>query len=256
MDRTKNRNNESAETGDNFIYGRKPILELLNNSPGSLKEVYLSNNSNIVEIRGLLESKKIKFNNVQIHDLDKLVNNANHQGVVAKITAKQAVDIAQLIKFSLNEGNKILLILDQVQDPHNLGAIFRVAEATGIDGIIISKTNSSPVTSSVRKVSAGATEFLKYSQVTNLAQSIEKLKKEGFWIMGTTLDAEGSSILDFDFPLPMAIVLGSEGTGMRALTKSLCDYLVQIPMQGKIQSLNVNQAASIVLFEAMKARLK
>lgn len=257
MEKQQTKNLSNYEINDNYIYGRKPILELLTYNSASLKEIYLSSGFSDQQIKELIDSKKIKCHSVPTQDLDKFVNKANHQGIVAKIIAKQAIDLSQLIKFTLGEeGNKILLILDQIQDPHNLGAIFRVAEATGIDGIILSKANSSPITASVRKVSAGATEFLKYSLVSNLAQTIEKLKKEGFWILGTSLDEKNQSLVGFDFPLPIAIVLGSEGTGMRVLTKSLCDYLVQIPMQGKIQSLNVNQAASIVLFEAMKARLK
>ncbi len=257
MEKHQAKSPHHSENSDSYIYGRKPILELLSFNPASLKEIYISTSFSDQQIKELIESKKIKNKSISAQELDKFVGMANHQGIVAKIIAKQAVDLNQLIKFSLGEeGNKILLILDQIQDPHNLGAIFRVAEATGIDGIIISKANSSPITASVRKVSAGATEFLKYSLVANLAQTIEKLKKEGFWILGTSLDEKSKSVLGFDFPLPIAIVLGSEGTGMRALTKSLCDYLVQIPMQGKIQSLNVNQAASIVLFEAMKVRLK
>ena len=149
-------------------------------------------------------------------------------------------------------GRGLILALDEVCDPQNLGAIFRVADAVGVDGIISTDKRSASLTDVARKASAGASEFIPFSVVKNLQRSFEELKKQGFWILGTALSDDAQSLYELDVGHPLVVVLGSEGSGMRELTKKSCDFLVEIPMRGVVESLNVSQAASVVLFELQR----
>jgi 23S rRNA (guanosine2251-2'-O)-methyltransferase len=144
-------------------------------------------------------------------------------------------------------------MLDEIQDPHNVGAILRTAECSGLNGVIITKHNSATITSTVTKVSAGATEHLKIRQVNNLSQTIDELKEKGFWIVGSSLE-NAKNYTEVDFKIPLALIVGNEEKGIRKLTASKCDFLVKIPMSGKIQSLNVSVATGILLFEILRQR--
>jgi 23S rRNA (guanosine2251-2'-O)-methyltransferase len=150
----------------------------------------------------------------------------------------------------------LVLILDSIQDPHNLGAIFRTAECAGVDGIIITINQSSPITETVEKISAGAVSYLKICKVNNLVQIIERLKKEGYWIVGSMLTSESKNYTDIDFNMPLAVIVGNEEKGIRKLVAENCDFLSKIPMKGKIDSLNVSVATGILLFEVMRQRQK
>lgn len=187
--------------------------------------------------------------------LDKLVDGNNHQGIVIEIEMPgvHSEDELKHIVLTLTEV-PFFLVLDQIQDPHNLGACLRTADAAGIHGIIITKDNSAGITPTVCKVASGAAETIPVYQVTNLARILRWLKQQNIWIMGSTGSAE-QSIFKADLTLPLALVMGTEGSGMRRLTQEQCDFLVKIPMLGRVESLNVSVAAGVMVYEVFKQRL-
>lgn len=186
--------------------------------------------------------------------LDQMSQTGAHQGVIAQAAVRAYSTIDEMLQLAQERGEQPLLILcDELTDPHNLGAIIRTAECAGAHGVIIPKRRNVGLTAVVGKASAGAVEYMPVARVSNLAQTIESLKKQGVWVFGT--DADGSSTLyQADLKGPTAIVIGSEGTGMSRLVSESCDVLVRIPMKGKITSLNASNAASILLYEAVRQR--
>ena len=188
--------------------------------------------------------------------LDKMTDGKNHQGIVIEVEIP-SVHSENELKHKVQTMTEVplFLVLDQVQDPHNLGACLRTADAAGVHGIIISKDNSSGITPTVCKVASGAAETVPVYQVTNLARILRWLKEQNIWIMGTSGNTE-ESIFSADLTIPLAIVMGTEGTGMRRLTEQQCDFLVKIPMVGQVESLNVSVAAGVMIYEAFKQRSK
>ncbi len=187
--------------------------------------------------------------------LDKMADGKNHQGIVIEIEMPGVHSEDELKHVVLNLSEiAFFLVLDQIQDPHNLGACLRTADAAGVHGIIITKDNSSGITPTVCKVASGAAETVPVYQVTNLARTLRWLKQQNIWVMGSTGDAE-QSIFKADLTIPLALVMGTEGTGMRRLTQEQCDFLVKIPMQGRVESLNVSVAAGVMVYEVFKQRL-
>jgi 23S rRNA (guanosine2251-2'-O)-methyltransferase len=187
--------------------------------------------------------------------LDKMADGKNHQGIIAEVeipSVHSENDLKHRIKTLPDI--PFFLVLDQVQDPHNLGACLRTANAAGVHGIIITRDNSSGITPAVCKVACGAAETVPVYQVTNLARTLRWLKEQNIWIMGSTGETE-QSIFSADLTIPLAIVMGTEGTGMRRLTSEQCDFLVKIPMVGQVESLNVSVAAGIMIYEVFKQRL-
>lgn len=246
-------------TSMQYTFGIHAVLSMLENNPDAISIIYVQKDRRDKKILALL---KIAQTNpaIEIRDekrsvLDTLVGGENHQGIVA---VRQSIriygenDIADLLN-AIAVGPPLLLVLDGVQDPHNLGACFRSAEAAGVHAIIVPKDKSVGMTATVIKVASGAVETIPFIQVTNLARAIERLKTAGIWIYGADSLAE-STIYDHDFAGPIALVLGAEGTGLRRLTKEMCDHLMKIPMQGRVGSLNVSVAAGICLFETVRQR--
>jgi 23S rRNA (guanosine2251-2'-O)-methyltransferase len=187
--------------------------------------------------------------------LDKMTDGKNHQGIVIEIEMPGVHSEDELKQIILNLSQiPFFLVLDQIQDPHNLGACLRTADAAGVNGIIITKDNSSGITPTVCKVASGAAETVPVYQVTNLARTLRWLKQQNIWVMGSTGDTE-QSIFEADLTIPLALVMGTEGAGMRRLTKEQCDFLVKIPMLGKVESLNVSVAAGVMVYEVFKQRL-
>lgn len=186
--------------------------------------------------------------------LDKMAEGKNHQGIVIEIEMPEmhSENVLKQNVLALTE-LAFFLILDQVQDPHNLGACLRTADAAGVHGIIIPKDNSSGITPTVCKVASGAAETIPVYQVTNLARTLRWLKQQNIWIIGSTGDAK-QSIFKADLTIPLALVMGTEGTGMRRLTQEQCDFLVKIPMLGRVESLNVSVAAGVMVYEVFKQR--
>jgi 23S rRNA (guanosine2251-2'-O)-methyltransferase len=185
-------------------------------------------------------------------ELDRMAGNAGHQGLVAVTSAKQYSDLDDLVAARRGE-HSLIVVLDGVEDPHNLGAILRTADAAGADGVVIPERRAAGVTGTVAKTSAGASEHLPVAKVTNISRALEELKAKELWIVG--LDERGQQTYDaVDYKMHCAIVLGAEGKGLHDLVRKHCDFAVSVPMQGQVASLNVSVAAGVVLFEVVRQR--
>lgn len=187
--------------------------------------------------------------------LDKMTDGKNHQGIVIEVEMPSVHSENELKhKIQTMTDVPLFLVLDQVQDPHNLGACLRTSDAAGVHGIIITKDNSAGITPTVCKVACGAAETIPVYQVTNLARTLRWLKEQNIWLMGTSGNTN-QSVFSADLTIPLALVMGAEGTGMRRLTEQQCDFLVKIPMVGQVESLNVSVAAGVMIYEAFNQRL-
>lgn len=235
-----------------YIYGRNTVKEKLK-SDENIDEAYVLETLKDDAIDSLLKKKKVKVVKCSRARLDKIANNSFHQGIILKVKEYETVDIDEIIVNNKDNDNALLLMLDGVVDPHNVGAILRTSEAIGVNGIIIPKNNSAPLNGTVAKTSTGAIELVPISKVTNLTTTIEKLKKEGYWIVG----AEAKESVDYrqvDYNGKIVLVLGSEGQGISRLVLENCDYRVRLPMIGKITSLNVSVASAILLYQVYNSR--
>jgi 23S rRNA (guanosine2251-2'-O)-methyltransferase len=239
----------------NIIIGRKPVLEALNSNE-EIEQVYIlfGQQGNIINaIRVAAKKRGIKCNQIPLERFKTYSPDKNAQGVVALKQDFKFSTLDEIISVSKKASLPLILILDEIQDPHNVGAILRSAECSGVNGVMLTKHNSATITSTVTKVSAGATEHLKICQVNNLSQTIDELKEKGFWIIGSSLE-NAKNYTEVDYKIPIALIVGNEEKGIRKLTASKCDFLVKIPMSGKIQSLNVSVATGILLFEILRQR--
>ena len=238
-----------------IVYGKQPVCEALEHRLSSVEKVFIQNKKDggpderLARLVAGLDGSQVK--KVNQEELDSLSNFSNHQGVVAKLSSQNSVSINELCQAA---SKKTIVALDEISDPQNLGSIFRVSEAAGVGAILNTKRRSASVTGVVRKASAGASEVLPICEVSNLVRALEELKKAGYWIIGTSLSAESQELYTSELPEPAVVVLGSEGKGLRPLVAKHCDVLISIPMQGKIQSLNVSQAAAVVLFELVRSQ--
>jgi 23S rRNA (guanosine2251-2'-O)-methyltransferase len=239
----------------NIIIGRKPVLEAIN-SGEELEQVYIlyGQKGNIIDaIRVAAKKSGIKINQIPLEKFRTLIQSTNAQGVAAIKPAYKFHSLENIISGAKSSSNPLILILDSIQDTHNVGAILRTAECSGVNGVIVTKYNSAPINATVVKTSAGATEHVKIAQVNNLANTIKVLKESGFWIVGSSLD-DAKLYTEVDFTVPIALIVGNEEKGIRKLTADKCDFMVKIPMAGKLQSLNVSVATGILLFEVMRQR--
>ncbi len=227
-----------------YIYGKNVANDYLNNNE-EIKKAYLNKNFNDQELLSKLNKKNINIKYLEKYELDKLVDGM-HQGIILEVKDYEYHDIEEFIN------KNFIVILDHIEDPHNFGAIIRTCEAAGVGGIIIPKDRAVKVNSTVIKVSTGAIENVPIAEVTNLNQTIEYLKKAGYWIVGTAM--EGTPYTEIDYNGKIAIVIGNEGNGMSHLVKENCDFIATIPMQGKTNSLNASVATGIIIFEALKNR--
>jgi 23S rRNA (guanosine2251-2'-O)-methyltransferase len=235
-----------------YIYGKNTVKEKLNSNE-EIEEAYVLDNLKDDALMNLFAKKKIKLIRCNRARLDKLVNNTFHQGVVIKVKEYDTIELNKLIDNNKDNENALMVILDGVVDPHNLGAILRTSEAIGVNGIIIPKNNSAPLNATVAKTSTGAIELVPISKVSNLTNAILKLKDAGYWIVG----AEAKEAIDYrsvDYKGKIALVLGSEGYGISRLVLENCDYRVKLPMVGKITSLNVSVATAILLYQVYNSR--
>jgi 23S rRNA (guanosine2251-2'-O)-methyltransferase len=240
---------------NDFIYGRNSVLEWLQSNL-QVRRIFLSKETKgnaFAEIIEMGNKRHIQIQHSERQQLDKLVQHSHHQGVVAEVFFKYAEIDDILDAAKAKSEAPLIALLDSIQDPHNLGAILRTADAAGIHGIVIPKDNAVGVTPSVVKASAGAIAHIPVVQVTNLARTIDDLKDQGFWFYGTE-ENQDKSYSDVDYAGPTGIVLGSEGSGLRRLIREKCDFLISIPMFGKINSLNVSVAAGLVFYEARRKR--
>ncbi|MES9843791.1 MAG: 23S rRNA (guanosine(2251)-2'-O)-methyltransferase RlmB [Candidatus Sedimenticola sp. 6PFRAG5] len=241
-----------------LVAGVHSVRTALKHGAGSVLEVWVEarrRDRRIKEVIGLAKAAGVRIAQVSRDELDTLVPGANHQGVVARTEVPAALGEGDLKKF-LQDSDKpaFLLILDGVQDPHNLGACLRSADAAGIQAVIAPKDRSAGLTPTACKVACGAAETVPFIQVTNLARVLRWLSEElGVWLVGTAGEAE-SELFEVDLKGPLAMVMGAEEKGMRRLTREACDQLVKLPMAGSVESLNVSVAAGICLFEAVRQR--
>lgn len=238
-----------------LIIGRKPVLEALN-SDEEISQVFIlfGQEGGIIEaIRVAAKKKGIKVNQVPFEKFRLITQNKIAQGVAASKSEQKIYDLYDIINESKKSQYPLLLILDSIQDTHNVGAILRSADCSGVDGILITKHNSAPINETVVKTSAGASEHVKIAMVNNLAQTIDELKQKGFWIVGSYLEG-AKNYTKVDYKIPIALIVGNEEKGIRKLTADKCDHLVRIPMRGKIQSLNVSVATGVLLFEILRQR--
>ncbi len=236
-----------------MIIGRKPVLEALN-SNSNISQVYIlfGQKGSIIDAIIIAAKKRgIKVNQLSVEKFRQINSDKNNQGVIAIRSEQKFYKLDEIISESKNRKYPIILILDSIQDPHNVGAILRTAECCGIKSIITTLHNSAPMNETVVKTSAGAIEHLKICQVHNLANTIDELKKAGFWIVGSFL-GKSKNYLEIDYKIPIAFIVGNEEKGIRKLTAEKCDYLVHLPMYGKIQSLNVSVATGIFLYEIVR----
>jgi len=239
----------------NFIYGINAVAEALKARGRAFEWVGVAKERHDMRLQRLIEDchrNGVAVRFVSRAELDRMAGNNGHQGVVAVTSSKHYNDLDDVIAAKRGEYS-LLVILDGVEDPHNLGAILRTADAAGADGVVIPERRAAGVTGTVAKASAGASEHLPIAKVTNIARTVEELKDKNIWTVG--LDERGSQTYDsIDYKMNCAIVLGAEGKGVHDLVKKKCDFLVSIPMLGKVPSLNVSVAAGVVLYEVVRQR--
>jgi 23S rRNA (guanosine2251-2'-O)-methyltransferase len=245
---------------EDLIYGFHPVQAALRANPKQLEGVWLAearDDRRLQEIEAAARAAGLPCHRVSRDELADMAGSPRHQGVVARRRAGEAgrgePDFGEFVK-RLPHG-VLLLILDGIQDPHNLGACLRSAEAAGAHGVVVPRDHTAPLSAVALKSASGAAESLPLYRVPNLARAIEALKEQGVWVFGATHDAD-QTLYEADLTVPLALVLGGEGKGLRRLTRESCDALVSIPMAGAVSSLNVSVAAGICLFEAVRQRLK
>jgi 23S rRNA (guanosine2251-2'-O)-methyltransferase len=243
---------------DNLIVGRQPVLEALKSRQPIERILILhgTSGSHIDQAKQLARKLAIPVKETDKERFVELAGDTLTQGIIAIIDTYRYAEIEEILAIAQQKNEPpFILVLDEIEDPHNLGALIRSAECAGIHGIIIPLHNAASVNSTVAKTSAGATAHLPIARVTNIAQTLDELKKNGVWIVGADMESD-KLYFEHDYRGPLAIVIGNEGKGLRRLVKEKCDFLVKIPMHGKIESLNASVAGALVMFEAVKSRNK
>lgn len=255
-------NNRKAEENkqrnfDDQVEGRNSVLELLE-SEKDINKIFVTRGErqgSINKIIGRAKAKGIVLVEVEKSKLDEMSQTENHQGVIAIVPPFEYCEVEDILDEAKNKNEQpFILILDGIEDPHNLGSIIRTAETAGVHGIIIPKRRAASVNSTVNKTSAGAVEHMKIARVTNISDAIEELKQAGLWICGTDIEAE-KYYYNQDLTGPLGIVIGNEGKGISEKVKKNCDFNVKIPMKGKVTSLNAAVSSGIIVYEAVKQRI-
>lgn len=240
-----------------FIYGIHPVLEALKKRPRAVRRIILARQreeGGMRDILGLAQQARIKIEYAQPHDLARTAGSEQHQGIAAEAEPYPLADLNAVLANCGQAGTPpLLLILDSIQDPHNFGALLRSAVCAGAHAVIFPKDRAVGLTPVVAKASAGAVEHLPLCRVTNIAATLDQLKKDGIWTVGAS-PRSGTSIYRFDFTMPVALVIGSEGKGMRPLVEKRCDFHVSIPLEAGFESLNASTAGAVILFEAARQR--
>lgn len=229
-----------------IVYGKNSFVEALNNK--RIKKAYLLNDSYFID---RLKKEHIEYEITNKAKLDSLTRRGNHQGLVAEVEEYKTYELEDIVK----DSNGLIVVLDGLKDPHNLGAIIRTCECAGVDGIIYKKHNSVKLNDTVAKVASGALEYVKVVEATNLVNTLKKLKEKNYWIVGT--DGNAKDAYDkIDYNMNTVIIIGSEGDGISRLVKEECDFMVKMPMLGKINSLNASVAAGIMIYNVLSYRQK
>ena len=239
---------------DNLIFGRNSVIEALEASRKLEKVLVLDGGTgSLRKIIGLAKASKVRVEFVDRKTLDRLSGGANHQGVVAKGQVFEYSNVDSICEAAATNGeDPFILILDGIEDPHNLGAILRTGECAGVHGIIIPERRAASVDSVAMKVAAGAAEYVKVARVKNLSRTLDELKNKGVWIVG--LDMYGERYYEQNLKGPIALVVGNEGKGISRLIKEKCDYMISIPLKGKVSSLNASNAVAVAVYETLKQR--
>ena len=258
MNKNKAKKSGQENEFNDQVEGRNAVLELLE-SDRDINKIFISDgerHGSINKIIALAKEKKVIINEVSKAKLNQMSQTENNQGVIAIVPPFNYCEIEDILDLAKDRNEKpFVLILDGIEDPHNLGSIIRTAETAGVHGIIIPKRRAANVNSTVAKVSAGAVEYMKIARVNNISDAINTLKENDIWICGTDMNTD-KYYYDEDFTGGIGIVIGSEGYGMSRLVKENCDFLVKIPMKGKITSLNASVSAGIVMYEVVKQRIR
>lgn len=254
----KERKNEDAQLREDLIEGRNAVIEALK-SERTIEQLLIAKGDtegSVNLIIALAKERHIVIKEVDRKKLDNMSVSKAHQGVIAIVTPYDYFEVSDILKYAEEKNEKpFILILDEIEDPHNFGAIIRSAEVCGVHGIIIPKRRNVGITPIVYKTSAGAVQHMKIAKVTNINAVIDELKERGLWVYGADMDGE-NYCYEVDFSGAAALVIGSEGKGISKLTKSKCDVLTKIPMRGNINSLNASVAGGIMMYEVMKQRLQ
>lgn len=232
-----------------IIFGKNAVVEAIKHNR-KIEKILLTNNNR--DVQQMAEKNNIKCDVVSKEVLNNKVKE-NHQGVIAFVEEYKYYELNQIVS---EENDSLIVMLDGFEDPHNLGAVIRTAETAGVDGVIIPKNRSVKVNSTVSKVSTGAIEHVKVCEVTNLSQTLKKLKDLGYWVVGAEYTEQSICYWDVDYSMKIVLVIGSEGKGVSRIVREECDYLVKIPMRGKINSLNASVSAALVMYEIRRKQSK
>lgn len=255
MDRLKQEKELTAQHDDQ-VEGRNSVIELLG-SGRDINKIFIQEgerHGSINKIIAMAKENKVLITEISKEKMRQMAQTENYQGVIAIVPPFDYVEVEDILfEAKTRQEDPFVVLLDGIEDPHNLGSIIRTAETAGVHGIIIPKRRAASVNSTVNKVSAGAVEHMKIARVNNMVETIKYLKEQGLWICGTDMDTN-TYYYDQDLKGPLGIVIGSEGFGMNRLVKENCDFLVKISMKGKITSLNASVSAGIVIYEALKQK--
>lgn len=242
-------------SNNNIICGRNPVLEALR-SGREIDRLFVAHGTgggSVTAIIAKCRAKGILIKEISPQKLDYYCGGANHQGVAVMFASQEYATVDDMFALAETRGEKpFLIICDEIEDPHNLGAIIRTAEATGVHGVIIPERRSASLNATVAKAACGALEYVPVARVTNIANTIDALKERGVWVFGADMDGDDYTKTDFD--APCALVIGNEGKGIGALTAKKCDAIISLPMCGKINSLNASVAAGILMYEVVRSR--
>jgi len=241
---------------EQIIYGRNPVIEALA-ADVPIDKIFLQDGiTSAGKVTTLAREKNVLFQFVPKRKLDELTESGVHQGIVAFAAARKYVEVDDILALAQERGEPpFIVIAENLTDPHNLGSVIRSANAAGAHGVIIPKNRSAALSATVAKTSAGAVMHTSVAKVSNISQTIERLKKEGIWIVGTDLSATQTPY-ELDLKGPLAMVIGSEDKGISRLVRENCDFLAKIPMLGEVQSLNAGAACAVLLFEAVRQRVE
>lgn len=230
-----------------YVYGKNVVKQLLNERK-KVYEILMAEGSKDAALEQEIKSQRIPLKVMGKKKMDQLLQAQNHQGIAALIDDYKTYELEELLASIPRDKTPLLVMLDGLEDPHNLGAILRTCDCVGVDGVIIGKHRNVKLTPTVAKVSTGAIDTVKVSMVTNLAQSIKYLKKQGYWVVGADLD-KSRDYREGQYDVPLVLVIGSEGFGISSLVKKNCDYCVRLPMAGTVTSLNASVATGILLYQ-------
>ena len=243
---------------DDQVEGRNAVIELLE-SGKDINKIFITKgekHGSINKIIAMAKERKVIFIEKDKRQMEQMAQNENYQGVIAIVPPFKYCEVEDILdKAKELKEDPFVLILDGIEDPHNLGSIIRTAETAGVHGIIIPKRRAASVNSTVNKVSAGAVQYMKIARVTNITDAIEKLKEQGLWICGTDINTD-KYYYNQDLTGPLGIVIGNEGAGISEKVKKNCDFLVKIPMKGKVTSLNASVSTEIIIYEVVKQKIK